>query len=134
MDITEICRLGEAKDDKTRLVLVTLSENEKKRGLLSKFFHLKESQKFNNIKINHDKTKQEREESKKLYEEAKRQEAAHVGKLLVQGARATLVPENIEDQKKAIKYSSPQNRSSNQEQILSRTKRNKWYYVFLYKC
>ena len=47
-DITELRRLGEAKDDKTRPVLITLSENQKKRGLLRKFFHLKESQKFKN--------------------------------------------------------------------------------------
>ena len=60
--ITEHRRLGEANDDKTRPVFKTLSENEKKRGLLGKFFHLKESQKFKNIKIDHDKTKQEREE------------------------------------------------------------------------
>ena len=61
-DITELHRLGEAKDDKTRPVLITLSENEKKRGLLRKFFHHKENQKFKSIKIDHDKTKQEREE------------------------------------------------------------------------
>ena len=61
IDITELCRL-EAKDDKTRPVLITLSENEKKRGILRTFFHLKESQKFKNINIDHDKTKQEREE------------------------------------------------------------------------
>ena len=61
-DITELRRLGEAKDDKTRTVLITLSENKKKHGFLRKFFYLKESQQFQNIKIDHDKTKQEREE------------------------------------------------------------------------
>ena len=44
--------------------------------LLRRFHHIRENDKFKNIKIDHDKTKQEREESKKLYEEAKRQEAA----------------------------------------------------------
>ena len=48
-DIIELHRLGDkAKGDKTRPVLITLSENEKKRGLLRKFFHLKEIQKFKN--------------------------------------------------------------------------------------
>ena len=75
-DITELRRLKKAKDDKIRPVLITLSKNEKKRGLLRKLFHLKESQKCKNIKIDHDKTKQEREELKKFYEEAKKQEAA----------------------------------------------------------
>ena len=47
-DIIELHRLGEAKCNKTRPVLITLSENEKKRVLLRKFFHLKEIQKFKN--------------------------------------------------------------------------------------
>ena len=59
--ITELRRL-EAKDDKIRPVLITLSEHERKHGLFSKFSHLKESKTFKNIKIDHEKTKQEREE------------------------------------------------------------------------
>ena len=44
--ITKLRRLKNAKDDKTRPLLITLSKNEKKRGLLMKLFHLKESQIF----------------------------------------------------------------------------------------
>ena len=55
---------------------ITLTHIDKKRTLLRRFHHIRENDKFKNIKIDHDKTKQEREESKKLYEEAKRKEAA----------------------------------------------------------
>ena len=77
-DVTETRRLGEAKENATgpRPVLITLTHIDKKRTLLRRFHHIRENDKFKNIKIDHDKTKQEREESKKLYEEAKRQEAA----------------------------------------------------------
>ena len=61
-DITELRRLGEANNDKIRPVLITLSVNEKKHGLLRKFSHLKESKIFKNVKIDHEKNKQEREE------------------------------------------------------------------------
>ena len=76
-DVTETRRLGEAKENATgpRPVLITLTHIDKKRTL-RRFHHIRENDKFKNIKIDHDKTKQEREESKKLYEEAKRQEVA----------------------------------------------------------
>ena len=78
IDVTETRRLGEAKENATgpRPVLITLTHIDKKLTLLRRFHHIRENDKFKNIKIDHDKTKQEREESKKLYEEAKRQEAA----------------------------------------------------------
>ena len=60
-DVTETRRLGEAKENATSL---------------RRFRHIKDNDKFKNKKIYHDKTKQERDESKKLYEEAKRREAA----------------------------------------------------------
>ena len=73
-DVTETRRLGEAKENATGLgpVLITLTHIDKKRTLLRRFHHIRENDKFKNIKIYHDKTKQ----SKKLYEEAKMQEAA----------------------------------------------------------
>ena len=78
-DVTETRRLGEAKENATgpRPVLITLTHIDKKRTLLQRFHHIRDNDKFKNIKLDHDKTKQEREESKKLYEEAKRQEAAY---------------------------------------------------------
>ena len=77
-DVTETRRLEEAKQNATgpRPVLITLTHINKKLTLLRRFHHIGENDKFKNIKIDHDKPKQEREESKKFYEEAKRQEAA----------------------------------------------------------
>ena len=77
-DVIETRRLGEAKENATGLrpVLITLTHIDKKLTLLRRFHHNRDNDKFKNIKIYNDKTKQEREESKKLYEEAKRQEAA----------------------------------------------------------
>ena len=73
IDVTEKWRLGEAKENTTgpRTVLITLTHIDKKQTLLRSFHHIKDNDKFKNRKNYHDKTKQEREESKKLYEEAK---------------------------------------------------------------
>ena len=57
-------------------MLITLTHINKKRIFFRRFHHIRDNDKLKNITIDHDKTKQEREESKKLYEEAKRQEAA----------------------------------------------------------
>ena len=63
-DVTETRRLGEAKENATGPipVLITLTHIDKKRTLLRRFHHIRENDKFENIKIYHNKTKQEREE------------------------------------------------------------------------
>ena len=73
----EIRRLGKLSEDTSnpRPVHIKFPNTDNKRSILRNF-RLKNNDKFGNIKIDHDKTKQEREESKKLFEEAKRQEAA----------------------------------------------------------
>ena len=67
----EIHRLGKLSEDTSKF-----PNSDNKRSILRNVHRLKNNEKFGNIKIDHDKTKQEREESKKLFEEAKRQEAA----------------------------------------------------------
>ena len=47
-----------------RPVLIKFSKTDNKRSILPSFHRLKNNDKFGNIKIDHDKTKQEREESK----------------------------------------------------------------------
>ena len=63
-DVTETRRLGEAKENATGPipVLITLTHIDKKPTLLRRFHHIRENDKFENIKIYHNKTKQEREE------------------------------------------------------------------------
>ena len=71
----EIHRLGKLSENTSnpRPVQIKFPNSDNKRSILRNFHRLKNNE---NIKIDHYKTKQEREESKKLFEEAKRQEAA----------------------------------------------------------
>ena len=74
----EIHRLGQLSEDTSnpRPAQIKFPYSDNKRSILRNFHRLKNNEKFGNIKIDHDKTKQEREVSKKLFEEAKRLEAA----------------------------------------------------------
>ena len=76
MEIRRIGKLSEDTSNHPRPVLIKFPKTDNKRSILRNVHQLKNNDKFGNIKIDHDKTKQEREESKKLFEEAKRQEAA----------------------------------------------------------
>ena len=109
IDVTETRRLGEAKENATgpRPVLITLTHIDKKRTLLRRFHHIRENDKFKNIKIYHDKTKQEREESKKLYEEAKRQEAADKSGEYLYRVRGPPWERKIRKKEKPVKTTHP---------------------------
>ena len=74
----EIRRLRKLSEDTSnpRPVQIKFPNTDNKRSILRNFHRLKNHDKLGNIKIDHDKTKQEREETKKLFEEANRQEAA----------------------------------------------------------
>ena len=63
----EIHRLGKLSEDTSnpRPVQIKFPNSDNKRSILRNFHRLKNNEKFGNIKIDHDKTKQEREESKK---------------------------------------------------------------------
>ena len=76
MEIRRIGKLSEDTSNHPRPVLIKFPKTDNKRSILRNFHRLENNDKFGNIKIDHDKTKQEREESKTLFEEAKRQEAA----------------------------------------------------------
>ena len=65
-DIMEIRRLGKVSENAStpKPVVIKFSKNENERSILRNAHRLKSIEKFGNIKIDHDKTKQEREESK----------------------------------------------------------------------
>ena len=105
-DVTETRRLvEEAKENATgpRPVLITL----KKRTFLRRFHHIRENDKLKNITIYHDKTKQEREESKKLYEEAEAGSCRQVGGIPVQSQGSTMGKKNKKDKEKPVKTTHP---------------------------
>ena len=60
----EIRRLGSEDTSNPRPVQIKFPNTDNKRSILRNFHRLKNNDKFGNIKIDHDKTKQEREESK----------------------------------------------------------------------
>ena len=61
----EIRRLGKFSEDTSnpRPVMIKFPNTDNKRSILRNFHQLKNYNKYGNIKIDHDKTKQEREES-----------------------------------------------------------------------
>ena len=65
-DIMEIRRLGKVSENASsrRLVPIKFSKTDKQSSILRNLHRVKSNDKFGNIKIDHDKTKQEREESK----------------------------------------------------------------------
>ncbi|KAI0212650.1 hypothetical protein LSAT2_002419 [Lamellibrachia satsuma] len=101
-------KIGEAKENATgpRPVLITLTHIDKKRTLLRRFRHIGDNDKFKNIKIDHDKTK-EREESIKLYEEAKKQEAADKSGEYLYRVRGPPWERKIRNKEKPVKTTHP---------------------------
>ena len=68
----DVVRLGKKKEDKPRPLKFTLVSSDDKRIFFRNLKNLKDNVKFGSISVNHDLTNLEREQEKKLYEEAKK--------------------------------------------------------------
>ena len=79
-DIIKITRLGAKMSDKKRPILLCLKEYSTKEKIFANLPRLKPSI-HNHLSFNHDMTLRERDEFKKLIEEAKRKEAESMGKI-----------------------------------------------------
>ena len=66
----KVSRVGVRKENNTRPMRVVFTENSNKRKFLANLYKLKPHEKFQNIQINHDMSKTDREEKKKLLKEA----------------------------------------------------------------
>ena len=74
--IDKILRLGRKEKDKTRPLLVCFKDLDTKKSLFSKLKNLQQApEELRALSISHDYTPEEREENKKLREEAKELEA-----------------------------------------------------------
>lgn len=73
-DILLSIRLGKKEDGHTRPMLTKLVDNNKKREILRNLHKLKDNtdERLNKVKMNHDLTIKEREQSKELQQEAKK--------------------------------------------------------------
>jgi len=71
-DIQKIYRLGHWEEDKARPLLIAFKNCEKKDYIMANLPNLKQVDKFRGIGISHDLPPQERDEIKKIVEEAKK--------------------------------------------------------------
>jgi len=72
-ELTKIIRLGrfDKEKEESRPILVTLKEPEKKANIFKGAVHLKETEKWKDVKLSNDLTKTERENEKALFSKAK---------------------------------------------------------------